>query len=439
MVDSFRSAAAPRKSLLAWWLWDSGGAAFSAVIISFVFSQYITQAVASTPDEGTTAIGTANTIAAVVIALLAPLLGTLADAGQYRKRLLICFTLGTVTCSFLLFGIEADKSDPRYLIMGAAIMALGGCFLELSGVFYNSMLPQLATRANVGRVSGVGMAFGYGGGVVCLVLTLFVFVNPAIPGLALPEENGLNFRAIAIFCGIWLLACATPLMLTAPRQTLLGETTSWNPWQGYVQIARQIRQMWREDRLSLHFFIASAIVRDSLAAIFALAGVIAGSVYNWSAQQTIIFALLANVAAALGATFGGRLDDRLGPKSVVIGSTSIMIVSGLLIVTLNTSTMFFAAGLVIAALVGPSQSAMRTLLTRVTPPGRENANFGLYATTGRALSFLGHGSFTLFTVLFSGSRWGMLGIVSVMALGLIVFIPLKYQHQRAVPSPAGQA
>ncbi len=122
---------------------------------------------------------------------------------------------------------------------------------------------------------------------------------------------------------------------------------------------------------------------------------------------------------------GGALDDRVGPKRVIMVSLlALVIVAGALLPATG-KTAFWVGGLFLSLFVGPAQACSRSYLARLVPPGREGELFGLYATTGRAVSFLAPALFSLFITLFGAQRWGILGIGIVLLIGLVALIPVR--------------
>jgi UMF1 family MFS transporter len=396
--------------------------AFSSVILTFVFATYVASAVAAEGAVGADAVRAAQAHGAVAVALLAPLLGNLADRGGARNTLLRVTTLATVV-TVALMPLVALDSD--YLTLGAALIALAVVFSELAGVFVNSVLPEISTPANRGRVSGTAWAVGYWGSIVCLGLVLVLFVMPGTGLLGITGEDGWNYRAIPLFVALWILVGTLPLMLRAPRHPALAPGERWNPWQGYASIVRRVIRAVREEPVMLQYLVASAIYRDGLGAVFSIAGVLAANAYGFSTVEIIVFGIAANLVAGVGVFLGGRVDDRVGPRPVIIGGCVGIIVLGLVVLAFSASAVFWIAGLAICLFVGPVQSASRNLLTRLSLPGRETENFGLYATTGRALGFLGTAAFAVTVAISGETRTGILGIVLVMALGLIAFLPIR--------------
>ena len=161
--------------------------------------------------------------------------------------------------------------------------------------------------------------------------------------------------------------------------------------------------------------------------MFTFGGVLAASVFGFSAGEVIIFAIAANVVAGLATMSVGALDDRLGAKPIIVTALVGLLVSGLVVFFLHDGgqVVFWTAGLALTLFVGPAQSASRTFLARLIPPGREGEVFGLYATTGRAVSFLAPTAFAIMVTIFGEAYWGILGIMLVLLLGLLLLIPVS--------------
>ena len=422
-----------RRAVTSFALWDGGMSAFNSVILTFVFATYVASAVAAegavgedavkaAQDHGSQVLTTWQSIGAVAVALLAPLLGNLADRGGARNALLRITTIATIVVIALM---PLVALDPDYLELGAILIALAVVFSELAGVFVNSVLPEISTPTNRGRVSGTAWAVGYWGSIVCLGMVLVLFVMPGTGILGITGDDGWNLRAIPIFVAIWILIGTLPLMLWAPRHPATDPGLRWTPWQGYASIIKRVIRAFREEPVMLQYLVASAIYRDGLGAVFSIAGVLAANAYGFSTVGIIMFGIAANLVAGIGVFLGGRIDDKVGPRPVIIVGCLGIIVLGLVVLFFGSVAVFWAAGLAICLFVGPVQSASRNLLTRLSRPGRETENFGLYATTGRALGFLGTGAFALVVWIASDTRAGILGIVLVMALGLLAFLPIK--------------
>lgn len=412
-----------RPRILAWALWDCGSTGLNAIVVTFVFSVYLTGTVGQgLPGDTSPAswLGRALTVSGVLVAVLAPLVGVLVQAPQRRRAALGMFTALAAACTAAMSLI---RDDPRYLAPGLVLLALTAAFSDLASVPYNAMLRQLSTPLTAGRISGMGWAAGYTGSVVLLLIVYVGFVNGDGPDrglLQLPSAGGVNVRAAMIAAACWMVVFALPLMLTAHRFADTPEESAHprGVLSGYRQMAADLRAEWRRDRNLVYFLLVSAVFRDGLAGVFAFGAVLGVSVYGLSAGDVLIFGVAASTVAALGAVIGGRLDDSLGPKPVIVGSLTAMVTVGLVLLTLSGPAAFWVCGLLLCLFVGPTQSAARTLLLRMTGEGKEGVAFGLYTTTGRAVAFLAPWLFFVFVDVFGTDRAGMGGICLVLAAGL---------------------
>lgn len=412
--------------VLSWSLWDWGSAAFNAVIVTFVFSVYLTDVVGEDVREPLSAsswLGFAVGLAGFVLAVLAPVTGQRSDARRRRKRSLAILTASVVTVMAALFFVRPESS---YLWLGLMLIAVGTVLFELAQVPYFAMLRQVSTPATVGRISGVGWSFGYFGGIVLLLICLVFFIQGDGGIVGLPTQDSLNIRLIALAAALWFAVFALPLFWAVPE---LPADRSPLPavgfWASYRVLFAELKTMWRDDRTTLKFLVASALYRDGLAGVFTFGAVIAVAAYGFNQTTVLYFGVAANVASALGALIAGFFDDRGGPRPVIITSLVAMMIAGTALLFVDGAAMFWIFGLVLTIFVGPAQSASRSYLVRVTPDGKEGQVFGLYAMTGRAVSFLSPVLFGLAVAIGGDTRWGTVGILVVLGAGLaaLLFVP----------------
>ncbi|MDQ1580461.1 MAG: transporter, family [Microbacteriaceae bacterium] len=444
----------PRGWVVAWAFWDWGGAAFNAVITTFVYTVYLTgslfidpalriardaesnvngpahQAVtaAEAPLSSGLALGIA--IAGIVVAILAPVLGRRTDGSGRRKLWLGINTGVVVLVMVLMFFVQGE---PSYFLFGVILVAVGTIFYEIATVNYNAMLVQVSTPSTVGRVSGLGWGAGYLGGIVLLLIVYFGLVveSASAPGtggfLHVTEAGGFNIRLIALISAVWTLVFSIPILLAVPEIPALDRGKRIGFFQSYGVLARDIARLWKESRNTVMFLIASAFFRDGLVGVFTFGGILAQGTFGFSSGQVIIFAIAANVVAGISTFISGRFDDRFGAKPVIVTSLVGLIIAGTAVFFAHDlgAGAFWVGGLVLCLFVGPAQSASRTFLARITPAGREGEVFGLYATTGRAVSFLAPLLFSLFVAVFGAQYWGILGIVIVLLVGLLLLLQVK--------------
>jgi len=414
-----------RATVTAWALWDWGSAAFNAVLVTFIFSVYLTDSVGATLDSRytpTTLYGWVMAVAGVLIAVVAPLIGQRADLKGTRRRSLGVWTFITIGLMASLFFVRNDA--PVWFWLGAVIMAVASVLFEFAEVNYYAQLNQVSTEENVGRVSGFGWGMGYAGGIVLLLICYFGFVAGEGGMFGLPTEGGLNIRLVAVFAAVWFAVFAVPVLVRVPEIRPSGAADTEGVLDAYRRLLRTIRDLWHTDRNALYFLVSSAVFRDGLAGVFTFGAILAVTVYGLTPGDVLLFGVAANVAAAAGAMLGGFLDDILGPKPIIIASLVLMIASAGVLYFVEGPQMFWIFGLILCLFVGPAQSAARSFLSRVAPDGREGQLFGLYVTTGRAVSWLSPLAFGMFVLLGGTDRFGILGIGLVLLVGALLLIPV---------------
>lgn len=423
--------AASRRQVAAWGLWDWGSAAFNAVIVTFVFSVYLTDAVGDDLPgsiSASTWLGWSLGIAGFFIAVLAPVSGQRFDATGRRKRSLAVLTFLTVATMAAMFLVVDDY---HYLWLGLVLLGVGSVIFELAGVPYNAMMRQVSTPENIGRVSGFGWAMGYFGGIVLLLVCYLGFIagdGDSRGLLGLTTDGGLNIRLVALLAAAWFAVFALPVLFAVPelpRSAADPGAAKAGFVESYRVLWRDLKDLWEADRRTVWFLIASALFRDGLAGVFTFGAVLAVNVYGMASDSVLLFGVAANVVAALGAISAGRLDDRVGPKAVIVASLVSMIAVGVVLIGVSGTLLFWIFGLLLCLFVGPAQSSARTFLARITPPGREGQLFGLYATTGRAVSFLAPTLFGFFAWWFGADRAGIVGLLVVLGIGLAALAAVR--------------
>ena len=435
-VDPAGVAPVTRGRILAWGLWDWGSAAFNAVVLTFVFSVYLTDAVGvDLPGDvsANTWLGWSLGLAGFLVAVLAPVTGQRADAGGRRKLSLGVWTGLTVLSMIGLFWV---KNDYHYLWLGLLMIGLGTIFFEFASVSYNAMLHQVSTPTNIGRVSAFGWSMGYFGGIVLLLICYVGFIAPDVGWFGVTSQDGLNIRIIALFAAAWLAIFAIPVLLKVPEMPGLSRSKRVGFFASYRVLFRDLRQLYRESPDTVYFLGASALFRDGLTAVFTFGAVLAVTVYGIDSADVLIFGVAANVISAIGALTAGRFDDRVGPKTVIVVSLSGMLLAGGVLLFVSGPSMFWIFGLFLCLFVGPAQSSSRTFLARLAPIGQEGQLFGLYATSGRAASFIAPTLFGLFGYLFGTDRAGIIGILLVLGAGLLALLPVRPPVLAAAPVAA---
>ncbi len=419
-----------RSRVLAWALWDCGSTGLNAVVVTFVFSVYLTGTVGENLPGTTTPaswLGRTLMVAGVAVALLAPVTGVWVDVPQRRRR-----TLGVLTATLVLLtsGMSLIRDDPRYLLPGFVLLALTSACSDLASVPYNAMLRQLATPETSGRISGFGWAAGYVGSMVLLLVVYAGFMTgdgPTRGLLEIPTGDGQNVRAAMLMTAAWMAVFALPVLIAPPPSADIDhvQPRKTGVLGAYRKLWSDIVSEWHRDRNVVYYLLASAVFRDGLMGVYTFGGVLGRTVFDLSAADVLLFGVSANVVAAVGAVLGGLLDDHVGSKKIILGSLAAMIAVGSALLTLSGATAFWICGLLLCLFIGPTQSSARTLLLRMTAPGKEGVAFGLYTTTGRAALFLAPLMFSTFVDAFGADRAGIGGLLVVLAAGFVAMLLVR--------------
>jgi UMF1 family MFS transporter len=434
-----------RAAVISWIFFDWAAQPYFTLITTFVFAPYFTTHVASDPASGQALWGFATAAAGLMIALMSPVLGAIADASGRRKPWIAAFGALLVIGSCLMwFGKPGDASVIPPLLLAYAIATIG---VEFATVFNNAMMPSLVPPDKIGRLSGTGWATGYVGGILSLILVLgFLAANPEtgrtlfgfMPLFGLDPLTHQGDRITGPLTGIWFIIFVLPMFLLTPdypakrpvRQALRA---------GLLDLKQTLGELPRRKSLAA-FLLANMIYTDGLVTLFAFGGIYAAGTFGWHTLQIGSFGILLAIAGAFGAWLGGKLDDRLGPKRVISGSLLILLLSVIAILLVDKDSILFVRvaapvpggamfsgaaeraylvlGFLIGAAGGPLQAASRTLLIHMAPKDRVAQYFGLFALTGRVTSFVGPLLIGVVTAVTESQKAGMAVVVVFFVAGL---------------------
>ncbi|MEZ7857456.1 MAG: MFS transporter, partial [Aquiluna sp.] len=411
--------------------------AFPTVVTSFIFGRYITSeffapAGYSLEEAGQyTAfwLGISGVFAGVLIALIAPIVGRRADtSGRKKFWLMINTYLFAATIGLMFF--VAPSSD--FFVFGLVLLAAGGIFFEFATVNYNSMLNEVARPHERGKISQFGWGLGYIGGIILLVMALWIIQFGGAELLGIPDTDALSVRVVMVISMFWVIIFSIPLMLKVPEAKPIAGTENEGVLLAYKKLIRSLITMRKENPNLLKFLIASAVYRDGLNGVFAYGAVLGGIAFGLDLTEIIMFGIAANVVAGIGAFVGSFFEDRVGSRKIIFVSLVGVIVGGFGVFVFESAgtIAFFGFGLFLCTFVGPAQAASRTMMSRLSADDKQGEAFGLYATTGRAVSFLAPAAWAIFVGLFS-PIYGILGLMLILVVGLLLLISV-----RAIAAPA---
>jgi len=414
-----------RSHVVSWAMWDWGSAAFNAVMVTFVFGTYLASESFGADDRGTSWLAAGNAIAGVIIALTAPVIGQRADRDGRRGLWLGVNTGLVILTTASCFFVQPQES---YLLLGVILLSAGNVFFEFAEVQYNAMLVDISTKSTIGRISGIGWGAGYLGGIFLLLLVYVGFIGGDPHWFGITNDDAMNIRMVAVFAALWFLVFALPVVLVMRPSKTDAQTESTERVsivESYRQLLRTIVNLWKYQRNTFWFFVSSAVFRDGVGAVFAYGAILGTTVYGVDPGDILFFGIAANVVSALGAFMGGLLDDKFGPKRIITVSLLGLIASAVIIFVQDGTLAFWIWGLFLCFFVGPVQSSSRAFLGRLTTAEAAGEMYGLYATTGRSVSFLTPALIAVFVGLSGESRLMVPAIIIVLVAGLLLLWPVR--------------
>ncbi|MGI9356126.1 MAG: MFS transporter [Rhizobiaceae bacterium] len=451
-----------KAAIWGWMLFDWASQPFHTLLVTFIFGGYFAGKVAPDPVTAQEWWSWMLVAVGVTLAVGAPLLGAFADTTGPRKPWVALFSVFAIAGScYLWFAVAGDSSNAFAILLAFGIMLFG---VEFAIVFTNAIMPDLVSREELGRLSGNGWALGYVGGVVSLLIMLLLMIESSpdsgqtlvgvTPILGLDEIPYGGERASGPLSGLWYLIFVLPFFIFTPdtprREKVQGAVS-----KALGELAATIKNLPKTPSL-FAYLGSSMFYRDSLNGLYTFGAIYASGILGWEATQLGLFGILAALTGAIGAWWGGQLDDARGPRFVISGSILILIVVCIIIVTTNRESVlmipiaeapgpfalsdivFYICGAFIGAAGGSLQAASRTLMSDQAQDGNMTEAFGLYALSGKATAFLAPALVGLFTAVSGDQRIGITPLILLFLVGLVLLRWVR-EHGDAVPPPAEMA
>ena len=452
-ADAPERPAASSAALTGWVLFDWAAQPYYTLILTFLFAPYFANAVVGDAARGQAIWGYAAAAAGILVGIGSPLLGALADGRGRRKPWIALFSLFMAGgMAALWIAAPGTTGLTLWLIVLAFVVATIAA--EFTTVFTNAIMPTLVPPSRIGRLSGIGWGVGYAGGLVSLaIMAGLIVTNPATgktllglePLLSLDTVAREGDRLVGPFAAAWYLIFMLPFFLFVPDA---------RPAPAGHERASALAELWstlRElpgHRDMLLFLIARAIYVDGLSAIFVFGGIYGASVFGWRTFDLGLFGIILAATGAVGAVIGGLLDDRIGAKTVIVGSIVILLIGFLGILSVDKGhvlftipitekpagsaafsssgeQIFLAFSILIGLVAAPVQAAGRSLLARLAPPDLMTQYFGLFAFSGKATAFAAPLMIALVTTMTGSQRWGIAATALFLIGGLIFMLPVK--------------
>jgi UMF1 family MFS transporter len=444
-----------RRRIWGWMMFDWASQPYNTLLLTFIFAPYFTNVVVGDDAVGQTLWATMLAVSGVLIAVMAPVLGAVADTSGRRLPWIVAFSAFYVTGAFALWWAVPTGESHVWILVAFGLGLVG---LEFATIFTNAMLPDLGTREDLGRISGSGWAWGYVGGVLALFLMLLFFAeNEAgrtflgtAPALGLDPETREGTRFVGPFTALWYAVFIVPFFLWVrePRSRRRPAIS-----RGLADLWQTLRRL--PQRHSLSAYLASSMFyRDALNGLYTFGGIYAAGVLGWSIVEIGVFGIIAAISGAVFSWIGGHADSAFGPKPVITVCIGILLGASVTLVGMTPQSLFGVAlpagfadgtfyfcGIVIGAAGGAVQAASRTMLVRQANVARMTEAFGLYALAGKATSFVAPAFIALSTELTGSQRAGIAPIIVLFLIGLVLLVWVKPDGERAetwsaAPSPS---
>jgi UMF1 family MFS transporter len=451
-----------RKRRAGWMMFDWATQPLYTLGLTFVFAPFFAEAASTyysrtiaNPDAANAAAQSlwfwGQMVAGLFIAFTAPFLGAFADSTGRRMPWIWGLSMLFLPLTWALWW-----SDPEGHNIWMMLFFFNAAFIaaEFLLLFVNALLPSLGTAQEIGKISGLGAAIGYWGGVLSLSIMLLLFVEQDTGKTLMERDPAFGFdatqregtRVVGPFLAIWFAVFMIPFFLW------VREARPKGPGTGGVSAALSslkstLQGAYRRKSL-FSFLIASMFYRDALSGLYAAGGIFAKLVLGWSTVQIGVFGIVAAITAALATQIGGYYDSRKGPMPVIKLCCYVLIFVCFVIVGMTRESLFglisFAAGSSIpdaifymcGACIGGAGGAIyassRSLMVRHTDPERPTQAFGLFALSGRATAFLAPALIAIFSTLTGNPQFGYIPIIILFVLGLWLLRRVNPQGDQAV-------
>lgn len=417
---------ATNKARKAWYLYDFGNSAYASVVLLAVYSAYFKNAVVG-GAEGTRLWGLSVGIAAVIVAIISPILGTIADFTKSKKKLLMLFTSISVIFTAMLFFVGAGD-----VFIGMLFFILAEIGYRASQVFYDAMLTEVSTPENIGSVSGKGWAVGMVGGVVALLIVLLpiqLIGNQVIP------------YAFLITAAFYLISSIPTFLWIKEAHISKKEFSA----KGIIKLAfKTLVQTFRSVKNYKEFIkymVAFLIYNDGIMMLMDFAAIIGATLFGMQQIQLIIFVIVIQIAGTFGALLFGRISDKKSSKEAVIVSLIILIFSVTGLFFVKDLIWFYVVGFLAGFSLSGAQAVSRTMVSQLAPVSKTTEFYGFLSVAGRTSTFIGplvfgtisyrvnnwyvNNGFESKIAEQNGLLWGIGSIVAFLVAGLLVLLIVK--------------
>jgi UMF1 family MFS transporter len=452
---ALEAAAAPHVGAsglgqLSWALGDGSRSPYNVLVNIFVFSAYFSTVVVADPVKGQETWSYLTSASALIIALTAPILGAIADAGGRRKPWLAFTLLFGAPCMIATWwAVPHMTSGPITSQLMAVMVPLivAGVSFEYWSVFCNAMLPNVAPKGRLGFLSGLGFSLGNAMGILVFVFFLFAWSWNPHPLFGLSNAAHEPERAVGVLAAIWFALFAVPLFLFTPDSPGSSRSIPQAVSQGLKQLGSTIAKIGDYKNLGV-FLISRMSYNEGFVALMLFTGVFAAGILHWDAKMLAVEGLINSVVAALAGLFAGWLDLKIGSKRATIFFVVGCLIANAVIFSVTPQMVFFVpidsaatatgglyptlpdkvflvAQCSIAFFVTGGLVTSRSMMAKLSPRHMLNEFFGLYSMSGTATSFIGPAAIGIVTAAFHSQRAGVLVGIFFLVAGLLILFPVR--------------
>jgi UMF1 family MFS transporter len=410
-----------RSEIFGWCCFDFANSAFTTIIITVIYAQYFMGVVAQGHASGPAWWGRALAASQVVVILLSPLIGAVADAKAAKKRFLMTTAL---VCSIATMALYWVGQGEIWFALG--LVAVANIAFSLSENLCAAFLPEISTPENAGRISGFGWSFGYFGGLLSLVLALVVIKS---------GEGRVPWTFV--MTGAFFLLASLPTLLllrerAVARPLKAGENYLKAGWRANLALLKELPQ----HRTLFVFFIAMVFFIAGLMAVISFSSIFADQVLKMTMGETVTLFMVLQIAGVVGAVVFGLVQDRVGSKAALIASLILWVIVSVSVAWCQTKGQFMAIGVVAGLALGSLQSAGRAVVSMLTPPGRSGEFFGCWGFFGKLAALIGPLVFGELAAAF-GYRAAILTNGGFFLVGLLIVATLDLRKRALVAEAVG--
>jgi MFS transporter, UMF1 family len=375
MFKKIESPKATQKERVSWYFYDFGNSAYAAVVLLAVYSAYFKGAVVG-GAEGSRLWGIAIGIAMLAVAISSPVLGTIADFSKIKKKILFFYTLLCCVATACLFFVQEGD-----VFLGMFIFIIAEFSYRSAQVYYNALLPDIATPEEMGHVSGNGWAIGSAGGVVCLliVLAMIQFIG-----------GNVIIRLSFVLTGLFFILSTLPLFMFLKERGQSdvmpkGENIFSLAFKRLAKTASEVKNY----KQFVKFIIAFLIYNDGIIMTMNFAAILGAVLFGMEQQQLIIFMIIVQITSVIGAFIFGNIADHFGGKITLVISLLLMVAAVVWMIFNTSLTIFFVIGGLAGFALTGVQSVSRTMVGQLSPENKSAEFYGFFAVAGRTSSFIG--------------------------------------------------